>query len=396
MLTLKACARLLGATGILLSSSLTAARAGDDSASAYKAAMDYLKGEILPPKAEISYDGPPIKVRFTTFTPENAAIVSDVIRLAFERLSAESDGKLIGEIYWNASAHGARDGFKAVRSGISDLSNCYVAYNPSAFEMFHALGLPGILPDSPVGSLVAANVYQKFLKDEYERQGVYLGRITMTPQYNLVTKAPVDSIEDLQGMSFRSGGGMQSRVIEALGAVPVSVPVSEAYTAFQRGTVDGVMSHDAGFVSFRTGELAKYHLQLLMGGVSTEYCVRQEFFDDLPADLQGVFADWLQRWAMVEAIYYFEQGAEQARSKLAEWGVEFVTLDEQGESNRRKISDIVVETFVEEQQERGMPAGELVTELRRLSDKYARMSWKELLLQSISDPVRVLDVASSN
>src|SRR3546814_10505796 len=112
------------------------------------------------------------------------------------------------------------DCLTAVRDGISDLSHCDVAYQPTSFNLMHATALAGIFPDAVVGSAVATAIYPKYFKEEYEAMGVYLGRTPMTPPYNIVTKEPVRTLEDLRGMKVRVVGGLQSDIIEAAGAVP--------------------------------------------------------------------------------------------------------------------------------------------------------------------------------
>ena len=70
---------------------------------------------------------------------------------------------------------------------------------------------------------------------------------------------PVKEIGDFKGMKFRSPPiPIWVTMFKTLGAVPVSVPWSEVYTAMQSGLVEGMESTPEGFLSSKTYEVAQY------------------------------------------------------------------------------------------------------------------------------------------
>ena len=54
----------------------------------------------------------------------------------------------------------------------------------------------------------------------------------------LHTKKPVDKLEDLKGMKIRSTGTV-GKIVGALGATPVAMPMGETYDAFRKGLRTG-------------------------------------------------------------------------------------------------------------------------------------------------------------
>lgn len=380
-------AKILGASALVLMSatSLIAQTMEDEGIAA---AAAYMNGELEPKAVQVDYDGEPITVRFTTFASPNAGRFAEVIKKMFDRLEVESQGKLKGEIFWNASVHSVADGFKAARSGLTDLTPCYVVHRASAFNLALAGGLPGLFPNSVVGARVVTEVYDEFVRSEYEAQDVYLARISMTPQNNLVTIDPVLSMAEMEGLIV-PGSGTTSKTIESLGMAPTAIPVTEWYTAFQRGTVDGIFTHDAGIEAFRYIELAKHHLSIGKGASTLELCMNKAFFDDLPADLQGLFADWLQRWSMVEVLYYLEGQAIIARENMKAAGIEFHELDAENQKLRDEAVEKVVQEFIEEN---GPEADAMIAKMRELVAEYEDVSWEQMMMDSINSPAQILPV----
>src|SRR3546814_2387778 len=65
---------------------------------------------------------------------------------------------------------------------------------------------------------------------------VPLSAVSATPYHLLCTKA-VKSLADLKGLKVRAASS-SAALVQALGATPVNVAVTEIYEALQRGQVD--------------------------------------------------------------------------------------------------------------------------------------------------------------
>jgi TRAP-type C4-dicarboxylate transport system substrate-binding protein len=53
------------------------------------------------------------------------------------------------------------------------------------------------------------------------------------------TKKPVRTLEELKGMKIRSTG-MSTKIVQAFGATPVAMPMTESYDALSRGLQKGL------------------------------------------------------------------------------------------------------------------------------------------------------------
>lgn len=381
---------LAGLTAAVLLSSGAFAQTSDAFKEKTKNAEAYIAGTLKYEMPKVTYTGKPIEIRFSSFISEAAKLIWGPNKAAFKRLEVESQGKLKIKLFAGGVLHKANQGITAVRDGISDMSHCYVGYQPKSFKVMHMMGLPGIFPDSPVAAVAQNELYPKYFKKEYEAVGVYQARSNSTPQYNIISKEPVRRLEDMKGLKVRTTGGVQRDLIEAVGGTSIFVPITEAYTAFQRGTVDSVVGHDAAFVTFRTAEVAKYHTNLAFAGVDLNYCINKEKFDGLPADLKLILYNWLQRANQVDAQLWFEKAAFGAREKMKAMGIKFIDIDPNERQRIITAMEKVTDQLVSDLEKEGYPAKQILADMKAESAKYSAMSWNDIFMKVVNHPVQGL------
>lgn len=350
-------------------------------------ARAWLSGELLPPKLAIDYDGEPITMRFSSFLSPSIKLVSDVWEPAIARLEEESEGKLKVKTYWGGTLHGLPEGFSAVREGVTDFTHCMTALDPGHFEIFSALTIPFMFDNSTVATLAAHDVYPEHLKEEYEGQGVLLAHVTMTPPYNVLTKEAVETLDDLNGLKLRIGGGLQSDVISALGAVPVNIPSRELFTGFQTGVIDGVVFHDAALVSFRAADVGKYKTAIELLNNSSEYCLSRQFYADLPESLKPVLARWMQELAVAEAQLFYDGFGEEALQQMEAGGIEVVELSDDERGRWKAATNAAVDAYVAEMSEKGHDINGMIEAMNAAAEKYGAMSSIDQMKSAMESPV---------
>src|SRR5699024_11004539 len=107
------------------------------------------------------------------------------------------------------------------------------------------------------------------------------------PQYQLATaKSPITSLEDIKGKKVRVTGTMEL-AFDELGASPVFMPATEAYTAMERGTVDGLVFPFTSFKPYQIESLAKYSTKNAnFGSFTVIYSINEEVYNDLPENVK--------------------------------------------------------------------------------------------------------------
>jgi len=386
---------LLTTTGLLLGTALafgsaSAGEVGETLAEAKKnsqVVLDWLAGTAESyGKNDVSYDGPVFTLRSSSHVPA----VSGLAKLQIDgwnQLEKMSGGKIKVETTWSQTVHSAREGRKAVRTGLSDHAPCFSLYTARDYDMVGGLGLPFLFNNSHEAVATAESLYPKYLKEEFEKYQVLIMREAHTSPYNLYNNKPVRTLDDVQGMKVRAGGGTHSAIVNALGATQVGMPAPDIYPAMQRKTIDGIHFNDAAALTFRLNEVAKYRTLNGFNVLTVEYCLSKDFFDDLPADLQVVVNNWGRQMAIAEAVGFYDYGGVEAVEKMGELtGLETVKLTD---IDRWKEAVAGVEKkWIDDTNAKGLPGSEFIAAVKETAKKYQAMSPNEVMLNAINNPVQ--------
>lgn len=171
----------------------------------------------------------------------------------------------------------------------------------------------GQLPLSQIGSYtpfatnnppVQLEVMQELLDtnaafaDEWEQYNVVVLGLTGTDSYDIYTKEPIESFEDLEGMKISAPGAL-ANWLRGTGANAVDGSLTTFYTDIQTGVSDGVLSLALGVLPAKLYEVAPYVTQVNMGvAFSGAIAANRDVWDGLPEEVQN---------AMVEAGNYYTE-----------------------------------------------------------------------------------------
>ncbi|MDN3518222.1 TRAP transporter substrate-binding protein [Aquisalimonas lutea] len=172
-----------------------------------------------------------------------------------------TDGRVTLEVVYDLAAPPAQ--MDAVYDGIADITWIFHGLTPGRFTMTK-------LPEFPyfesVPSEVAAAAYwrthQEHLDQVGEHRGLKLLGLGMHGPGLIYTREPADSLDDLQDMRIRVGGGVMGDIIDGLGIRGVNLPPTEVYEAASQGVIDGILLNPEALRSFRVAEVAPHVLRV--------------------------------------------------------------------------------------------------------------------------------------
>ncbi|MGJ9413216.1 TRAP transporter substrate-binding protein [Aeromicrobium sp. CF4.19] len=184
------------------------------------------------------------------------------LSLAFVEFADAVTERTGGEVEFEHTYEGAicaiPEGLDCVSNGTVDIGYM-AALNSPELSLVNVSSLPFQATDIQA----AADAHNQLQADddaysaELEGRGVRsLFYVPSTPPV-VALKEPIDSFDDLSGLSLRAAGSMASAV-EAFGGNAVSLGAGESYESIERGVVSGAVLPIESIVDLRLHEVAPY------------------------------------------------------------------------------------------------------------------------------------------
>lgn len=130
-------------------------------------------------------------------------------------------------------------------------------WTPGRFPLSDVLSMPVFIGGKEVAVEIGNTMYEKILHQEFTE--VKMLSLNGCIQAYLWTTEPVHTLEELKGLRIRSPGGLQTYMIEALGAEPVFMPLGDVYLSMETGVIDGIVTCPPLFHAFKLLGLAYTH-----------------------------------------------------------------------------------------------------------------------------------------
>ncbi len=339
--------------------------------------------------AKVTYTGKPVIFKTSHHVPKVSGLAKSQLK-GYAILEKMSGGKIKVNDTWSKTVHSANGGRKAVRTGLSDHAPCFSLYTAKDYNMVHGLGLPFMFGNAHEAVATAETLYPNYLKKEFERfPGVKIARVAHTSPYHLFTQRPVHNLADIKGMKIRAGGGNHSKIIGALGATQVSMPLASAYTAMQRGTLDAIHSSDAIAPIFKVHEVTKYRTTNGFNVLTIEYCTSGKWLDRLPSDLKTVYQNWTRQYAQVEAQYFYDRlDAIHLDMMIKNHGIKKIDLAPAERERWEATLAPITSSWIAANEKKALPARQFIADVRALSKKFAGMSANDIMLAAIHSPIK--------
>lgn len=184
---------------------------------------------------------------------------------------------------------------EGVQDGVLDIGGFCFCFEPSNLPL-HAFQV--MLPFGtmdPVESLeIAKDVYKEvpYLTDVFpnELNQVLLARIA-DGGYNLGTKFPWKTLEDLKGQKI-GGAGINLNWLENAGVVPVSSSLATSYTEMSTGVYDGFIMFPSAWVNLKLYEPGPYYALIGFGSMTWHgMTINKDTYDSLPDDFREILLE---------------------------------------------------------------------------------------------------------
>lgn len=290
-------------------------------------------------------------------------------------VKTKTGGKVVVQVFPAGTLTPPAQCFEGVLQGLSDICQAVLAYTPGRFPLMEVVDLPSYPDTGQVTTRVANAIYKRFQPKELDAVKVlYLH--AHPPGVIMTVNKPVRSLDDLKGLRIRSTG-LSARILTALGASPVSMPITQAYDPLKRSVIDGTDGSFNTLRYYRFAEVTKYTtLSTDVGYVSTFAIVMNKAkWDALSPDakkaLEEVSASYVDKaaalWDRIEL-----EGLAVGREK----GHTFIPLPAQEMAKwRAAVIEPLEGDYVKRMQALNLPGSEALSLkkelIKRLSSEFA-------------------------
>lgn len=326
-------------------------------------------------------------LRVSAHIPAASPAVRDIFEPAFRRLSLMTGGDIAVQAHWDGSLHHERDGIDALRSGLTDMCPVYSAWDSKVFPAAQTLSLPFLFESAEVATQVAEEMYRSHFSGDFERQGILMGRMVATSQYNIFSRSAIRSLEDIAGKRIACSEGLEANLFSALGAVAVGCSTPEAKKKFANEEVAAVSISDSAAHTVGLFRNASFRTSANLVRVNLEYGLSKDFYFGLSPRLKLIFNQWLRGLAQAGAQLFYGLAGAKARAEFRQAGIGFISLTTEEQSRWRAKVAGVESDLLAQLSSLGYPASATLKEARALSTQYGSWSADDLMQGALKSPL---------
>lgn len=308
--------------------------------------------------------------RMTHHLPPQAIGHAKFLQPWADRIEKESGGRIKIEIFPALQLGGsASDIYSQVRDGVVDLGWTLPGYTSGLFPATELFELPFVAGSATATSPALMDFYDEYLTDEWSDVKV-LALHTTAPGNLYTVDKPVKTLDDIAGMKIRAPSKIGVETIEALGAVPVGMPVPQVYEALSRNVVEGALLPWTIMRPTRIYEVTDHATEMGILASTFALFMNKGTYDSLPDDLKTVIDDNSGMALAKKGGVLWDQDERDARQQAIDAGVDVVELKGDQLAAWKKATQPVVEDWIASMDEKGMPGQEMLDRARALIEKY--------------------------
>ena len=308
------------------------------------------------------------ELKLAHFMPTVHTLHQEVFLPLTQNVSNATNGALTIKIYPSgALGKGPVQQYKRAVTGVTDIAFIIQSYSSAAFPRTLIVTQPGMTRGAEQGTRRLWDVYDPFLREEYDNVKV-LGIWVMSPTVLMIRNRSVQAVKDIKGMKVRISSPVESQLIQAWGAVPVAMPITESYNAFNSGVVDAVLIQPSAlYQPWNLAEPAQYVTMNLPSPTSVVGLIMNKAsWEGLPAEHQTVLDELTGRDFSIKASIIWSRkdvaALEKARSDTA---VKLFDLPDNEREVFESAARKAIEAHLEQLEKKGIHAREIYQAFKR-------------------------------
>ena len=309
-----------------------------------------------------------ITLKYANFPPATTFPCVQMERWAKE-VEKRTNGKVKVQTFPGGTLLPAKNIFDGVISGLADIGNFAMSYQPGRFPISEAIDLPVGFTSAKAASLALYDLVEKYNAKEFEK--VKLLTLFTCPPADFMTSRPVKSLKDLKGLEVRvSGTGADA--VKRLGGIPVAMPQSETPEAIQRGVVKGIVSSMEILQDFNFAAYCPYATEANLFVVSFAVVMNKEKWDSMPADVKKTFDDLRREQALWTGTYVDDHVKEALVWSKQKYNHQVFDFPASDKAEIPKLLKPMIDDYVKRVAGQGLPGEQIMKDVYALKAKYEK------------------------
>jgi TRAP-type transport system periplasmic protein len=300
------------------------------------------------------------ELKLHSFVPPTHVIWTDVLTPWSQDVARVSNNQLTVRLF-PAMQLGGRppELYRQTVQGITDATFTLPGYTSNDFPMMALTELPGTANSADDGTKKLWANFDKFLAREYRDTKVLM--LWNSDTASLMSKnKPLRTLEDLNGLKIRTPSAAQSAQLEALGATPIDMPVTQIYNNLDRGVIDATMIPMSAALDFKLIEVAKYFtVDAPLGRSPFLVAMNRSRYEKLAPEFRKVIDDTTGLQLSLKGAATYDKKNHEALD-AARKTKEVISLSAQERQRWLTAFKPMIQRKVDEGEKAGLPARALV------------------------------------
>jgi TRAP-type C4-dicarboxylate transport system substrate-binding protein len=316
-----------------------------------------------------------ITLKVHHFWPPGAMPPSTLLVPWCDKIAKDSGNRLKCQIYPAMQLGGAPPQLiDQAKDGVADIVWTLPGYTAGRFPLMEVFELPFMSASAEATSQAAWEYFDKHARKEFP--GIHMLVVNVHDNgFVHARERQVKTMADFKGLKVRAPTRQTNKLLGALGATPVAMPLPALADALSKGVVDGYLLPWEVIPSIKAHELTKYHSETdpkaraLYTAVFT-LAMNQAKYDSLPPDLRKVI-DANSGAAAAKAFgRQWDASAPPARKMAVDRGNTFYVIPASELANWEKATANLDDDWVKDVTAKGNDGKMLLQTARDLIRKY--------------------------
>jgi TRAP-type C4-dicarboxylate transport system substrate-binding protein len=223
----------------------------------------------------------PLELKYVVQPPPQATINSRATVPWVEEVTKASDNTLDIKIFYGTIAT-MMNSYDRLLNGVADMAFGILGPISGQFPKTSVATLPFEVKSSAESGAALWQLYKNgLIADEWSK--VQVLALAAFPNVSLHSRKPIRVMADMKGVKTSVQSRIAGETVEALGGVPITLPIQDVYASLQRGAIDSVAIGWPATSTFKINEVVTNHTHTQIAAEVIYQAMNKDSYAKLPA-----------------------------------------------------------------------------------------------------------------